>query len=211
MKNQLAGHVFRTPISCQCDYPSSSNQSLVVTHGKTLSGPFKHKVDRMKNMMNKHGQKADNLCMGSESIVIRIGSTLSETVKGKLSMGGQDPSIRRSEESFQANFRYWRRREAVEGFSMLLIHNSSPILASSLSLLKGLPFAVRDQSKFPLQMVSIPLRNIKRVNQSANVKMPSQKYMEIVTIDNFEFWYMGFLNYQKAFHCLQQALSQSQI
>ncbi|RVW51477.1 GEM-like protein 6 [Vitis vinifera] len=30
------------------------------------------------------------------------------------------------------------------------------------------------------------------------MKKPSQKYMEIVTMDNFEFWFMGFLNYQKA-------------
>ena len=58
--------------------------------------------------------------------------------------------------------------------------------------------------------VSIPLRKIKRANQSENVKNPSQKYMEIVTVDNFEFWFMGFLNYQKAFSYLQQALHEAQ-
>ncbi|KAL6332541.1 hypothetical protein AAG906_008961 [Vitis piasezkii] len=42
------------------------------------------------------------------------------------------------------------------------------------------------------------------------MKKPSQKYMEIVTMDNFEFWFMGFLNYQKAFSYLQQAISQVQ-
>ena len=55
--------------------------------------------------------------------------------------------------------------------------------------------------------VSIPLRKVKRVDPSENVKNPSQKYMEIVTVDNFDFWFMGFLNYQKSFNCLQQALS----
>ncbi|GMY18598.1 GEM-like protein 4 [Fagus crenata] len=57
--------------------------------------------------------------------------------------------------------------------------------------------------------VMIPLSKIKRVNQSANVKKPSQKYMEIVTVDNFDFWFMGFLNYQKAFNYLQEAISQA--
>lgn len=43
------------------------------------------------------------------------------------------------------------------------------------------------------------------------MKKPSQKYMEIVTVDDFDFWFMGFLNYQKAFKYLQQAVvSQSQ-
>ena len=57
--------------------------------------------------------------------------------------------------------------------------------------------------------VSIPLRKIKRANQSENVKNPSRKYMEIVTLDNFDFWFMGFLNYQKAFSYLQQALCEA--
>ena len=64
-------------------------------------------------------------------------------------------------------------------------------------------------SNIHLLQVMIPLSKIKRVNQSANVKKPSQKYMEIVTVDNFEFWFMGFLNYQKAFNYLQEAISQA--
>ena len=55
----------------------------------------------------------------------------------------------------------------------------------------------------------IPLKKIKRVEQSENVKKPSQKYIEILTVDNFDFWFMGFLNYQKALKFLQQAISQA--
>ena len=138
---------------------------------------------------------------------------------------------------------YWRLLNAIYQQQQALQ------LASSLSLLKGLPSAVRDQSN-SLQMVnwldsitrwvthltlsldlslpispspcflsskrkscfvqvSILLRKVKRVDPSENVKNPSQKYMKIVTVDNFDFWFMGFLNYQKSFNCLQQALSQS--
>ncbi|KAE8729565.1 GEM-like protein 7 [Hibiscus syriacus] len=56
--------------------------------------------------------------------------------------------------------------------------------------------------------VLIPHEKIKRVNDSENMKRPSQKYMDIVTVDDFDFWFMGFLNYQKAFKYLQQAISQ---
>lgn len=55
--------------------------------------------------------------------------------------------------------------------------------------------------------VVIPVKKIKRVNQSENVYKPSQKYIELVTVDNFDFWFMGFLNYQKALNHLQQAIS----
>lgn len=55
----------------------------------------------------------------------------------------------------------------------------------------------------------IPLTKIRRVRKSENMKKPSQKYMEIVTVDEFDFWFMGFLNYQKTFKCLEQAVSQN--
>lgn len=55
--------------------------------------------------------------------------------------------------------------------------------------------------------VVIPLGKIERVNQSKNVMKPSQKYLEIVTVDNFDFWFMGFKNFQKSFRFLQQAIS----
>lgn len=54
--------------------------------------------------------------------------------------------------------------------------------------------------------VSIPLRKINRANATENVKKPSQKYIQVVTHDNFEFWFMGFLNLQKTMKCLQQVL-----
>ncbi|KAK9044078.1 hypothetical protein V6N11_072398 [Hibiscus sabdariffa] len=56
--------------------------------------------------------------------------------------------------------------------------------------------------------VLIPLEKIKGVNESENMKKPSQKYMEIVTVDGFDFWFMGFLNHQKTFKYLQQEISQ---
>ncbi|KAM7487931.1 hypothetical protein LguiB_025415 [Lonicera macranthoides] len=58
--------------------------------------------------------------------------------------------------------------------------------------------------------VSIPLRKIKTANESRNIERPSRKYLDIVTVDNFDFWFMGFLNYRKTFNYLQQAISQTQ-
>lgn len=53
----------------------------------------------------------------------------------------------------------------------------------------------------------IPIKNIKKANQSENVNKPEQKYIEIVTDDDFEFWFMGFLRYEKAYRNLQRAIS----
>ncbi|XP_038895202.1 GEM-like protein 4 isoform X2 [Benincasa hispida] len=55
--------------------------------------------------------------------------------------------------------------------------------------------------------VSIPLKKIRKANQSENVNEPAKKYIEVVTDDNFDFWFMGFLRYEKAFTNLQKAIS----
>lgn len=57
--------------------------------------------------------------------------------------------------------------------------------------------------------VVIPVTKIKRAHPSVNENKPSQKYIEIVTEDNFEFWFMGFVRYEKAFLNLQKAISMS--
>lgn len=57
----------------------------------------------------------------------------------------------------------------------------------------------------------IPLRQISRADPSENVNRPTEKYIHIVTADNFEFWFMGFVDYQKAFKYLQGAIYQSSV
>ncbi|XP_026410933.1 GEM-like protein 4 [Papaver somniferum] len=58
--------------------------------------------------------------------------------------------------------------------------------------------------------VVVPIEKIKRVEESQNVDKRKQKYIEIVTIDHFDFWFMGFVNYEKAFKCLQRSINISQ-
>ncbi|KAI3941661.1 hypothetical protein MKX01_018251 [Papaver californicum] len=58
--------------------------------------------------------------------------------------------------------------------------------------------------------VVIPIEKIKRIEESQNINKPKQKYMEIVTVDHFDFWFMGFVNYDKAFKTLQKSINISQ-
>uniref|UniRef100_A0A2C9W5Z3 Uncharacterized protein n=1 Tax=Manihot esculenta TaxID=3983 RepID=A0A2C9W5Z3_MANES len=39
--------------------------------------------------------------------------------------------------------------------------------------------------------------SIARITKSENMKNPSQMYIEMITVDEFDFWLIGFLNYQK--------------
>ncbi|KAJ9549460.1 hypothetical protein OSB04_022003 [Centaurea solstitialis] len=51
--------------------------------------------------------------------------------------------------------------------------------------------------------VSIPLGKIKGVGESTNMKRPSNKYVELVTMDDFSFWFLGFPNYRRTLRHLK--------
>ncbi|CAL5323766.1 unnamed protein product [Camellia sinensis] len=55
-------------------------------------------------------------------------------------------------------------------------------------------------------MVVIPLHQLKAVNPSSSRANHAEKYIQVISVDNHEFWYMGFLNYDSAVTCLQELL-----
>ncbi|KAL6332532.1 hypothetical protein AAG906_008952 [Vitis piasezkii] len=196
MKNQLQEQVIGIPVSCQYDKPSPSNDSRAI---------IPKKMDSTNYRMNKNNKKSDNFVDGVREHV-RLGPKFSETVKGKLSLGARILQLGKGEKLLKASQCYlWTTAGPIAG--LLFISTQRVAFFSERSIKFSCPNGelVRIHYK-----VSIPLRKIKRANQSENVKNPTQKYMEIVTVDNFDLWFMGFLNYQKTFSYLQEAISQVQ-
>ena len=56
--------------------------------------------------------------------------------------------------------------------------------------------------------VVIPLGNIGTVNPVTMSEKPSERYIQIVTVDGHDFWFMGFVNYEKASQHLMNSLSE---
>ncbi|CAD5196000.1 unnamed protein product [Musa acuminata subsp. malaccensis] len=62
------------------------------------------------------------------------------------------------------------------------------------------------QQEWAYYKVVVPLDQLRAVNPSANPRNPSDKYIQIVTMGNHEFWFMGFISYEKALKNLREAL-----
>ncbi|ESR54682.1 hypothetical protein CICLE_v10023921mg [Citrus x clementina] len=52
-----------------------------------------------------------------------------------------------------------------------------------------------------------PIKKIKSIYESENVNKPEQNHIGVVTVDDFQFWFMGFLRCEKAYRKLQKAIS----
>lgn len=68
------------------------------------------------------------------------------------------------------------------------------------------PYNCIDDSKL-LKQVMIPLGKIGAINPVLMRENPSEKYIQVITIDGHDFWFMGFVNFDKATKHLSESIS----
>ncbi|KAI3454285.1 hypothetical protein Pfo_010948 [Paulownia fortunei] len=149
---------------------------------------------------------------------VRMGPKFSETVKGKLSVGAKIIKKGGRENIFRDIFGESDGEKLLKASQCYLSTTAGPIAGILFISTQKIAFcsersiAVHSSSggliRIPYKL-SIPVKMIKGANESENVNNPAQKYIEIVTQDNFEFWFMGFVRYEKAFMNIQRAISMS--
>ncbi|WOH15699.1 hypothetical protein DCAR_0935242 [Daucus carota subsp. sativus] len=207
MKNQIPGQVIGIPISSTV-YPAEMCQEgiLCIACNQYYASPkFRQStIELMKDGINKLGMKVENFAQGIRDHV-KIGPKLSETVKGKLRLGAKILRVGGVRKVFKQNFSVRSGEKLLKASQCYLSTTAGPIA--------GLLFISTDRIAFCSERsikVSVPLNKIKRANESENVQDPSRKYIDIVTEDDFEFWFMGFLNHQRTYKFLQLAVYESQ-
>ncbi|XP_050232184.1 putative GEM-like protein 8 [Mercurialis annua] len=195
-------------VAIQSYVPTLANKSLAVKQDK---------IDSVLKKINMLGRKADKFAHGIREHV-KLGTKITETLKGKLSLGAKILKVGGVKKIFRQFFTITEGERLLKACQCYLSTTAGPI--AGLLFISNEKIAFCSERSIKLSSPEgkmarihykavIPLNKIKTANQSENVKKPSQKFIEIMTVDDFDFWFMGFLNNQKAFKCLQQAISQA--
>ncbi|KAI9085008.1 hypothetical protein K1719_033000 [Acacia pycnantha] len=175
------------------------------------------KANSVFSRMDKFGRKADSFAHEVREHV-RLGPKITDTLKGKLRLGARILQVGGVEKIFLKVFSVQEGEKLLKASQCYLSTTSGPIAGLLFISTEKIAFCSEKYFKFTTPegdvirfhyKVLIPLEKIKSVNQSKNVKKPYQKYLDVVTMDNFDFWFMGFLNFQKTFRHLQLAVSRS--
>ncbi|KAK9044072.1 hypothetical protein V6N11_072392 [Hibiscus sabdariffa] len=161
----------------------------------------KNKGNFVLKRMNKLGKKADAFVNGVHEHV-RLGPKITETVKGKLSLGARILQVGGVDKVFKQLFSVGEGEKLMKACQCYLSTTAGPLAGLLFISSEKVAFCSDRSIKIPSPngeflrvhyKVLIPLEKIKGVNESENMKKPSQKYMEIVTVDGFDFWFMGWL------------------
>ncbi|CAK7337848.1 unnamed protein product [Dovyalis caffra] len=150
-----------------------------------------------------------------------MGTKITETLKGKLILGARIIQVGGVKKVFRQLFIVSEGERLLKVCQCYLSTTAGPIAGLLFISTEKVAFCSERSIKLNSSpegkfvrvhyKVVIPLRKIKTTNESKNVKKPSEKYLEIVTVDDFDFWFMGFFNYQKAIKSLQEAITQARM
>ncbi|WJX21608.1 hypothetical protein P8452_11016 [Trifolium repens] len=144
---------------------------------------------------------------------------ITNTVKGKLRLGARILQVGGVEKVFMELFSVKDGEKLLKASQCYLSTTSGPIAGLLFISTHKVAFYSERSIKISSPKgelirvhykVSIPHEKIQHVNQTQNVKKPSEKYIEMATVDGFDFWFMGFFNHKKALRYLQQAISLAQ-
>ncbi|PKI63293.1 hypothetical protein CRG98_016284 [Punica granatum] len=147
---------------------------------------------------------------------VKLGPKLSDTVKGKLRLGAKIIQEGGRTNIFKQVFGMKEEEKLLKASQCYLSTTSGPIAGLLFISTEKIAFCSERSIAFPSSTgqvfkapykVLIPTRKIRSANESENVNKPEQKYIEIVTEDGYDFWFMGFLRYEKAFRNLEKAIS----
>ncbi|KAI3502046.1 hypothetical protein L1887_30077 [Cichorium endivia] len=186
------------------------------TSGLLLSEPYESRYplsatsSKVSGIEREGGFAVDGLKNHASS-----GPKLIQIMKQKLSHGAKMIQIGSQGKIFRKTFSI-REGEKVLQASQCYLYTTAGAIAGILFVSTERVAFCSDRSvkaysttgellKFQYK-VSIPLGKIKGVRESMNMKSPSNNYVELVTVDDFKFWFLGFVNYKKTLRYLHHAI-----
>ncbi|XP_062219747.1 putative GEM-like protein 8 [Phragmites australis] len=216
-------HVIGIPVSSRAygieepEFPAEETPE----HGGFV-GSFQSNHDEHRSTADlptsKHGSKGDKIAQGIKEHVT-LGPKLSDTVKGKLALGARIIQAGGVEKVFRQWFSVDKNEKLLRASQCYLSTTAGPIAGmlfvstarvafrSDRSLAVSTPRG--DKARLPYK-VTIPLRKVKAARPSENKHRPEQKYIQLVTNDGFEFWFLGFVSYNRSLQHLEQAVAYAQ-
>ncbi|KAM1292021.1 hypothetical protein ACFX13_019374 [Malus domestica] len=212
-----------------------SNPYVAPSPMLSQSFSFKDSVDTVRNVFGRWRKsvgeatkKAEDLagntwqhCEFLLSIIIpfsfklvKTSPSFADAAMGRIAQGTKVLAEGGYEKIFRSTFETTPEEQLQNSFACYLSTSAGPVMGvlyvstAKLAYCSDNPISYKaeSQTEWSYYKVVIPLHQLKAVNPSSSRSNPAEKYIQVISVDNHEFWFMGFLNYDGAANCLQEAL-----
>ncbi|KAK7311692.1 hypothetical protein RJT34_09985 [Clitoria ternatea] len=180
----------------------------------------KNTLDSVKDVLGKWGKKAAEATKKAEDLAgnmwqhLKTGPSFADAAVGRIAQGTKVLAEGGYEKIFRQTFETVPEEQLLKTFACYLSTSAGPVMGvlylstAKLAFCSDNPlsYQVGDQTQWSYYKVVIPLHQLRAVNPSTSRTNSSEKFIQIISVDNHEFWFMGFVYYDSAVKHIQGAL-----
>ncbi|KAL3527508.1 hypothetical protein ACH5RR_012164 [Cinchona calisaya] len=181
---------------------------------------IKNTMESVKDVLGRWGRNVKEATKKAEDLAgntwqhLKTGPSLADAALGRIAQGTKVLAEGGYEKIFRQTFETVPEEQLQNSFACYLSTSAGPVMGilyvstAKLAFCSDNPLSYKsdDKTEWSYYKVVIPLHQVKAVNPSSSRNNPSEKYIQVISVDNHEFWFMGFLNYDGAVKCLQGVL-----
>ncbi|XP_027062638.1 GEM-like protein 5 [Coffea arabica] len=177
--------------------------------------PSENPCESVIHMFNSWSHRAETVAKNIWHN-LKTGPSVSGTAWGKLNLTAKALTEGGFESHYKQIFATDPNERLKKTFACYLSTSTGPVAGTlylstvRVAFCSDRPLSFRapsGQETWSYYKVMIPFANIANVNPVVMKQNPPEKYIQIVTIDGHEFWFMGFVNFEKASHHLLDSVS----
>lgn len=198
--------------------PDESNP--YVSPAPVRSSSVKNKMGAVKEVLGKLGKKAAEDTKKAKEIAgnmsqhLKTGPSFADAAVGRIAQGTKVLAEGGYDKIFRTTFETAPEEQLLKTYACYLSTSAGPVMGvlylSSQKLAfcsdNPLSYQVGAQTQWSYYKVAIPLHQLRAVNPSTSKANSAEKYIQIISVDNHEFWFMGFVHYDSAVKNLQRPL-----
>ncbi|KAM0859255.1 hypothetical protein ACQ4PT_047325 [Festuca glaucescens] len=178
---------------------------------KEKDSPMEHILDFFNTWSRKAEELSSNIWLN-----LKTAPSMSDAAMGKLSLGAKAITGGGFDKLYKQTFSSSPDEHLKKTFACYLSTATGPV-AGTLYLTnmnvafcsdRPLSFAAPSgQTAWSYYKVVVPLARIATVEPVTAKENPPERYVHVVTVDSHDFWFMGFVSYDKAVHHLGSVVS----
>ncbi|XP_068642485.1 GEM-like protein 1 [Aristolochia californica] len=211
------------PAPAATTLPRDSNPYVSASPAPASSSALetaKNTMESVRDVLGRWGKKVGEASKKAEDLAgnvwqhLKTAPSVTDAAMGRIAQGTKVLAEGGYEKIFLQTFETVPDEKLQESFACYLSTSAGPVMGilylstAKLAFCSDSPlsYKVGDRNEWSYYKVLIPLHQLRAVNPSASKVNPAEKYIQVISVDNHEFWFMGFVSYDSAVKCLQQAL-----
>ncbi|WOH02689.1 hypothetical protein DCAR_0522078 [Daucus carota subsp. sativus] len=198
--------------------PPESNP--YVSPAPVPASSVKKSMDTVKDVLGKWGKKAAEASKKAGDLAgntwqhLKTAPSVTDAAVGRIAQSTKVIAEGGYEKVFRQSFETVPEEKLLKSYACYLSTSAGPVMGvmylstAKLAFCSDNPLSYKngEETQWSYYKVVIPIYQLKAVNPSASKVNKAEKYIQVISVDNHEFWFMGFVNYDNAVKHLQGAL-----